>query len=587
MKQLSCDAKLKETTASALPSIDRIAIPSVSFKIDDRGRKYAVYVIRVECSNDEDYVVQRRFREFCSLHERLEQKYPEISLRDLNLRLPRKIMGTYSFILLTHSLKYPLTLSLLYTGQIMGQFSKRMLSLRRKALMEYLTTLSSVQIRGKQLEDLQEFLDLRHHIQNETSSSSVPLHHHHHHHHTRERSSSDNNSNTSLTKLTVPTKMTYDVSRICEGKDFESTMQNILHGAVGSESQKLRDYVRKFTNAWQQHRQQKPQLNNNSNDLKFFESTRNFVSVLSSDISKRFEPSLSRAIQNDSNNKDLLEDAVYRVVESAIMKQIGSQLETIAMTFVAEQDMKTLAWIDVLQRGGLPLPIKSDLFGIRTCFQSSKTWYRDAIEILNSLDKISLPSDMLRAIMRFTESILMEAREVSNGVEHVTADDLVCMFECKARKHCSLSIYLSLFLSLSHTHTHTCLTHFSQVPIMIYAVASSSLEHPHTTLMLIRHLSSPNLCRGEAEYYLTVFESVLFYLSSGVKEGDAVDSSTNKINDAIVDLRTPRRVQSRRLLGALSFDLNVEIKSFEQNPLRVWVSLCVCVCLCSCFFFFE
>jgi hypothetical protein len=94
VKQLSCDAKLKETTASALPSIDRIAIPSVSFKIDDRGRKYAVYVIRVECSNDEDYVVQRRFREFCSLHERLEQKYPEISLRDLNLRLPRKIMGT-------------------------------------------------------------------------------------------------------------------------------------------------------------------------------------------------------------------------------------------------------------------------------------------------------------------------------------------------------------------------------------------------------------------------------------------------------------------------------------------------------------
>jgi len=452
--------------------------------------------------------------------------------------------------------------------------------------MEYLTTLSSVQIRGKQLEDLQEFLDLRHHIQNETSSSSVPLHHHHHHHHTRERSSSDNNSNTSLTKLTVPTKMTYDVSRICEGKDFESTMQNILHGAVGSESQKLRDYVRKFTNAWQQHRQQKPQLNNNSNDLKFFESTRNFVSVLSSDISKRFEPSLSRAIQNDSNNKDLLEDAVYRVVESAIMKQIGSQLETIAMTFVAEQDMKTLAWIDVLQRGGLPLPIKSDLFGIRTCFQSSKTWYRDAIEILNSLDKISLPSDMLRAIMRFTESILMEAREVSNGVEHVTADDLVCIFECKARKHCSLSIYLSLFLSLSHTHTHTCLTHFSQVPIMIYAVASSSLEHPHTTLMLIRHLSSPNLCRGEAEYYLTVFESVLFYLSSGVKEGDAVHSSTNKINDAIVDLRTPRRVQSRRLLGALSFDLNVEIKSFEQNPLRVWVSLCVCVCVFVLVFFF-
>ena len=42
-------------------------------------------------------------------------------------------------------------------------------------------------------------------------------------------------------------------------------------------------------------------------------------------------------------------------------------------------------------------------------------------------------------------------------------------------------------------------------------------------------------------------------------------------NDAIVDLRTPRRVQSRRLLGALTFDVHAEMKSFHENPLRVWV----------------
>ena len=207
---------------------------------------------------------------------------------------------------------------------------------------------------------------------------------------------------------------------------------------------------------------------------KFFKSTRNFVSTISSDISKRFNKSLCRAIDDDSNKKSNEKDFVKMQcaeVESALIKEIIS-LETIAMKSTAEDDMKTLEWIDILQRGGLPLPIKSSLFGIRPCFQSSKTWYRDAIEILNSLDKISLPSDKLRALLRFSETLLREAREVSKGIEHVTADDLV--------------------------------------PIMVYTVASSNLEHPHTTLSLIRNLSSPRLCRGEAEYYLTVFESVLY-----------------------------------------------------------------------------
>ena len=505
---------------STLCSIEGISIPSVSFKIDSQGRKYAVYVIRVECDNKEEYIVERRFREFGALHERLQQKYPEVSLRDLNLRLPRKIMS-----------------------HLMGQFSKRMLSLRRKALSDYLTTLVGVQIQGKQLEDLQEFLDLRRHVQQSYSSSSPKK---------RNVSSSQKATDDASLTISLPRETTstalsllYDtrfLSKVCEGNHFESTMQDILYGVAGSESQKMREFLRKFKNAWQQ--QQKQASNAERDTDMFFQSTRNFIAMLSADISTRFRVSLSRAIETDlkdeeglGSEKDFVQDAVCREVESALMKQIGSQLEMIAMKSTAEEDMKTLEWIDGLQRGGLPLPIKSNLFGIRPCFQSSKTWYRDAIEILNSLDKILLPSDKLRALLRFSETILSEAREVSRGVEHVTADDLV--------------------------------------PIMIYAVASSSLEHPHTTLALIRHLSSPRLCRGEAEYYLTVFESVLYYLSSkSHDDGDVVDGEalTNRYgNDAIVDLRTPRRVQSRRLLGALSFDVNAEIKAFHENPLRVWV----------------
>ena len=65
-----------------------------------------------------------------------------------------------------------------------------------------------------------------------------------------------------------------------------------------------------------------------------------------------------------------------------------------------------------------------------------------------------------------------------------------------------------------------------------------------------------------------------YYLSSKTDEdGDADgEALSNRYgNDAIVDLRTPRRVQSRRLLGALTFDVHAEMKSFHENPLRVWV----------------
>ena len=118
-------------------------------------------------------------------------------------------------------------------------------------------------------------------------------------------------------------------------------VQNILYGAAGSESQKLREFLRKFTNAWQQ--QQKQQASNEKDLDMFFKSTRNFVSTISSDISKRFNKSLCRAIDDDSNKKsnekDFVEDAVCREVESALIKEIGSQLETIAILSTAELDM--------------------------------------------------------------------------------------------------------------------------------------------------------------------------------------------------------------------------------------------------------
>ena len=130
------------------------------------------------------------------------------------------------------------------------------------------------------------------------------------------KSKDDDNSLTISLPPTTTTKSSslspsYDtafLSKICEGKHFESTVQNILYGAAGSESQKLREFLRKFTNAWQQ--QQKQQASNEKDLDMFFKSTRNFVSTISSDISKRFNKSLCRAIDDDSNKKSNEKDFV-------------------------------------------------------------------------------------------------------------------------------------------------------------------------------------------------------------------------------------------------------------------------------------
>ena len=51
------------------------------------------------------------------------------------------------------------------------------------------------------------------------------------------------------------------------------------------------------------------------------------------------------------------------------------------------------------------------------------------------------------------------------------------------------------------------------LPIFVYVVASSHLPHPQTTFQMIAHLANRDRLEGLAKYFLTVFESALWYLA--------------------------------------------------------------------------
>jgi hypothetical protein len=53
------------------------------------------------------------------------------------------------------------------------------------------------------------------------------------------------------------------------------------------------------------------------------------------------------------------------------------------------------------------------------------------------------------------------------------------------------------------------------LPIFVYVTACANLPHPQTTFQMIAQLSNKDRLEGLAKYFLTVFESALWFLSSG------------------------------------------------------------------------
>ena len=53
------------------------------------------------------------------------------------------------------------------------------------------------------------------------------------------------------------------------------------------------------------------------------------------------------------------------------------------------------------------------------------------------------------------------------------------------------------------------------LPVFVYVTACANLPHPQTTFQMIAHLSNRDRLEGMAKYFLTVFESALWFLASG------------------------------------------------------------------------
>eukprot|EP00939_MAST-03C_sp_MAST-3C-sp1_P003620 g3620.t1 len=566
MRHLSSNSSKGNKTPAAvdseeqsLPVVVDVEIPSVTFKVDtvnDRGeyettattkknanevdaltsdrkkkatagkrkkKRYAVYVIKVKLrypssanfdsggdlskasANEIDciigdesnlldqYVVERRFSDFYAFDQKLRKKYPEFEFSDMVVQLPRRI-----------------------TGQILPKFSTRLLTIRRDALKGYLASLCDIHVHGAQLRELQAFLGVIDHAASIGSREA------------RRRGSTLGghishgiraDSNVGAESLLTDTRLLDEIERnvgedasnrtnayrerwdrivrISEGERFEAALQSVLHNAVGSESQQLRDYVRKFKVAFESFGESSER--EESRPSKLLAHARNFVTTLAESVLKRSFDNLRRSAEADAHiqsrrrsavsttttttpdvkgtiDDDELRAAVHRYVEAAIVREIGACAETVVMWSTAEKDMTTLDLVGRLQSGGLPLPMESESFGVPAAFQSPE-WYAAAIQILNAVDKAPLPTDKLHIFICFVHALQREALSANKSAKYCTADDLV--------------------------------------PLMVYAVASSSLNGPHTALATIRSLASERFLRGEPSYYLTVFESVLFFLSSG------------------------------------------------------------------------
>ena len=71
------------------------------------------------------------------------------------------------------------------------------------------------------------------------------------------------------------------------------------------------------------------------------------------------------------------------------------------------------------------------------------------------------------------------------------------------------------------------------LPVFVFVIANSAMRHPHTSLIHMRRLGSPKLLNTSAKYWLTAYESALYFISdldlvelqSGASS--SIDSSEN------------------------------------------------------------
>eukprot|EP00753_Platysulcus_tardus_P007762 PLAT15477.2.p1 GENE.PLAT15477.2~~PLAT15477.2.p1 ORF type:complete len:711 (-),score=352.50 PLAT15477.2:26-2158(-) len=170
---------------------------------------------------------------------------------------------------------------------------------------------------------------------------------------------------------------------------------------------------------------------------------------------------------------------VYICCEHVVMCKVHELLVDVIQAEVAEEDSAITGVLAKLrERYGDALP--QDALGIPCDLQVESAW-KTAAAVLTTIDRTRSASLKLEVLLSAVGEVhrLVE-EELGRDPATLAADDFL--------------------------------------PIFIYVVASSGLRRPWTTLRYTYHLASRACFSGEGEYYLTVYESAIYFL--GMLEAD-------------------------------------------------------------------
>lgn len=211
---------------------------------------------------------------------------------------------------------------------------------------------------------------------------------------------------------------------------------------------------------------------------------------------------------DDDDGTDPREEIVKHVMGDSVERAIYVPLHSILFYYAtklestAELDMKIVGQIASLKTKFAPAKIPQSIFGIN---QISPSGWQLAVDRLSTLGQSKRPTHMLVEMLATVHIIhslyFQEARErMGDGdlrePDPLGADDFL--------------------------------------PIFVFIVTQSDLPNPQTIFQLISHLSNRDRLEGLSKYFLTVFESALWYLAhndfadvAGTDELSSAGSATN------------------------------------------------------------
>lgn len=169
-----------------------------------------------------------------------------------------------------------------------------------------------------------------------------------------------------------------------------------------------------------------------------------------------------------------ISDLVMSLVEQAVYLPVASQIESCLVVDVVEEQALVRKLARLLHE-------PQSFFGVQVD-QLNSTGWQNAVFELSYVDKLSLPSDKLHAVLASARAVYAAYNEEKN---------------------------LQLPPSARTQHF---LGADEFLPVFIYVVVQARLQRPLLLKKLLWATCDPEVLRGEGGYYLTVYEAALSYV---------------------------------------------------------------------------